>query len=66
MFLHPSIRLELVRQRQEELLAQAERHRIARAAIALGQKERGQRKIDPAVGEPSPTMTACSPQGAKA
>jgi hypothetical protein len=66
MFLYWSIHLAIVRQRQQELLAQAERHRIARAALAGGRKGRGRRKIDPAVGDPSATTTAFSPHGAKA
>jgi hypothetical protein len=32
MFLHPSVDLELARQRHQELVAAAERHRIAKAA----------------------------------
>jgi hypothetical protein len=32
MFIHPSIHLELARQRHQELLAAAERHRIAKAS----------------------------------
>jgi hypothetical protein len=34
MFVHPSIQLEISRQRQHDLLADAERHRIVKNALA--------------------------------
>ena len=67
MFLHPSIHLEIARQRQQDLLAEAERHRIAEAALADGQEDRGRSLTGPtALREPSPQTTAPRPQEAKA
>jgi hypothetical protein len=67
MFLHPSIQLEIARQRQQDLLAWAERHRIAKAALVGRQEDRARRPVELAARhEPLPPTTARRPQGAKA
>jgi hypothetical protein len=62
MFIHPSIQLEISRQRQQALLAESERHRIAKAAVAAGRPL----NESPSLHEPSPTTTVRCPQGASA
>jgi hypothetical protein len=67
MFVHPSIYLEIARQRQHDLLASAERRRIAQAALAGRQEDEGRSlSTRPALHEPSPPTTAPRPQQAKA
>jgi hypothetical protein len=67
MVFHPSIHLEIARQRQHDLLASAERHRIAQAALAGRHKDRRRSLTGPsALHEPSPQTTAPRPQQAKA
>jgi len=67
MFVHPSIQLEIARQRQQDLLAWGERHRIAKAALAGRQEDRVRRPVEQAARhEPLPPTTAGRPQGAKA
>ena len=41
MFIHPSIQTKITRQRQRELLARSERHRIAKPYRAGQQEDRG-------------------------
>jgi hypothetical protein len=66
MFFDPSMHSEIARLRHRELLAGSERRRIAKAALADGQKAPGQWLRRPRdLQDPSPTTTAC-PQGAKA
>ena len=63
MFIHPSIRLEIVRQRQEDFLARGERDRTAKAAHAGRHEDRGRQPTEPvALREPNPTTIACRPQ----
>ncbi len=65
MVFHPSIHLEIARQRQQDLLSRAERDRIAKAALADRQRDRGRSSIDPpALHEPSRTTRARRPQQA--
>jgi hypothetical protein len=46
MFIHPSIRLEIVRQRQRELLARGERHeRMSAQARELAQRQSGSDEV---------------------
>jgi hypothetical protein len=67
MVFHPSIHLEIARQRQHDLLASAERHRIAQAALAGTHKDRRRSLTgSSALHEPSPQTTAPRPQQAKA
>lgn len=67
MFLHPSIQLEIARQRQQDLLAWGERRRIAKAALAGREEGRVLRPVEPAARhEPLPPTTARRPQEAKA
>jgi hypothetical protein len=61
MFVHPYINLEISRQRQHDLLADAEHHRIVKNALAGGRPTREA----PSVREPS-TRTAPCPQRATA
>jgi hypothetical protein len=61
MFFHPTINLEISRQRQHDLLADAERHRIVKNALAGSRPTREA----PSVREPS-TTTASRPQRATA
>ena len=66
MFIDPSMHSEIARLRHLELLAGSERRRIAKAALADGQKARGRWLRRPRdLQEPSPTTTA-RPQGASA
>jgi hypothetical protein len=63
MFIHPSIHLEIARQRQQDLLARSERHRTAQAALADTHEDRGRALIEVAVlHEPLRTTTACRPE----
>ena len=63
MFIHPSIHLEIVRQRQQDVLARSGRRPLARAALAGGPEARDRSPEEPRpVHEPSPTMTASRPQ----
>lgn len=67
MFFYPSVHREIARQRHQDMLAKGERHRIKQAALAGKQENRRRPLIEPpALHEPSPTMTARRPQGAKA
>jgi hypothetical protein len=61
MFVHPYINLEISRERQHDLLADAERHRIVKNALAGSRPTREA----PSVHEPS-TTSASRPQGATA
>jgi hypothetical protein len=45
MLLHPDIHLEIVRQRQDDLFARAEHHRLAHASRLASQMEAGRRGI---------------------
>jgi hypothetical protein len=60
MFVHPYINLEISRQRQHDLLADAEHHRIVKNALA-GRPTREA----PSVREPSTRIAPC-PQRAAA
>jgi hypothetical protein len=63
MFIHPSIHLEIARQRQQDLLARSERHRTAQAALADANEDRGRALIEvAALHEPLRTTTACRPE----
>lgn len=64
MFSNPSIHLELARQRQRDLLARSERHRLAREARSGSQNDRGTLIERPALDERPPIRIAC-PQRAE-
>jgi hypothetical protein len=67
MFIHPSIRLEIVRQRQQDFLARGERDRTADAAHAGRHEDRGRQPRERVtLRQPKPTTTACRPQGVNA
>lgn len=67
MFIHPSIHLEITRQRQQDLLARSELQRIAKAARTRRHEDRGRQLMErAALPEPSPTTTACRPHQANA
>jgi hypothetical protein len=55
MFVDPSIRLELARKRQRDLLARSERHRLVKEALAARQAERGRLIEPPVLGKWQPT-----------
>ena len=60
MFIRPSIHLEIARERQQDLRPESERHRTARAALAVRHEDRARPLIErAALHEPSPTATAC-------
>jgi hypothetical protein len=67
MYFHPSIHLEIARQRQHDLLAKAERHRLANAALA-GRQEHRARSLPqlPHLHKPSPAAKADHPRQANA
>ena len=66
MVFHPSVQLEIARQRREDLLTRAERHRLEKAALAR-RRDRGRLLTEPPpLHEPSPTTTASHPQRANA
>jgi len=59
MTFHPSTHLEIARRRQRDLLAEAKRRRIARAALVDRRENRRRHPNDKAVRHlPSPTTTA--------
>jgi hypothetical protein len=65
--LHPSVHLEIARQRHAELLAQGERQRSAEPALAGRQGDRGRSLIERLVRrEPSSARTARRPRRADA
>jgi len=66
MFVDPSIRLELARLRNEELLATSERHRLAKAALACRQDDRGRRLTEPPVPEEPSLKRIIRPRQANA
>ena len=66
MFLDPSMHKEIARLRHQELLARGERHRLAKAALADRQKDRGGWLSNPRAQQaPSPATTARRPRGAE-
>lgn len=67
MVVQPWIHLAIARERHRDMLARAERHRIAEAARAGWQEDRGRSLIEaPAPPGPSPTTRARSPERASA
>jgi hypothetical protein len=60
MFIHPSIHLEISRQRQRDLLAESERHRFTKDALAITREDRRR----PPRETPSPTAVPGRPQRA--
>jgi hypothetical protein len=67
MVVHHRIHLAIAREGHRDLLARAERRRIAKAALAGRQEDRGRSLIEaPALHEPSPTTMARRPQRANA
>jgi hypothetical protein len=63
MFIHPSIHLEIARQRQQDLMARSERHRTAGAAPADRHEDRSGALTEFApLQEPLRTTTACRPE----
>jgi hypothetical protein len=63
MFIHPSIHLEIVRQRRRDLLVRSERRRTVKAALAGRHDDRGWRLLAlVAAQEPAPRTTTCRPQ----
>jgi hypothetical protein len=63
MFVDPSIRSEIARERQRDLLAKSERHRLAKDAIAGRKAERG-RPIEPPALDERPPKRIVRPQQA--
>jgi hypothetical protein len=62
MFIHPSIHVEIARERQRDLLARSERRRTVKAALAGRDDDRGRLQLVLAVPqEPSATTSACRP-----
>ena len=65
MIIHPLIHLEIVRQRQRDLLAGRERHQIERSAPADRREDGNLSRIQPsALRNPAPTTTAVHPRRA--
>jgi hypothetical protein len=63
MFIHPSIHLEIARERQRDLLATSERRRTVKAALAGRPDDRDRPLLALAVPqEPSAKTSACRPQ----
>jgi hypothetical protein len=63
MFVDPSIRLEIARKRQRDLLASSERYRLVKEALAGKQAERG-RLIEPPALRKRPPTRVVRPQRA--
>ena len=62
MVLHPYVHLEIARQRHEDLLARAERHRIARASGRAAAPPRVRRRQGHAgASRPASTLAAAGP-----
>ena len=58
MFIHPSIHLEIARQRHRDLVARSERRRTVKAALAGRHDDRGRVLALAAPHEPAPTTSA--------
>ena len=66
MFIHPSMHLAISRQRQPDLQARSERHRIAKASRACRQEDRGGWLIGRRALHDSSQPTACDAQRSSA
>ena len=64
MFVHPSIHIELARQRQQDLVTGSERHATANAAFVGGNEDRRQLLIRRSLlCDPSETTAGDRPRG---
>jgi hypothetical protein len=66
MIIHPSIHLEIARQRHEDRLARAEGHRIAEAAHAGARMDRGGSSSELRIVHEQSRTTTRAPQRANA
>jgi hypothetical protein len=64
MLFHPFIHFEIARQRQSEVLARADWHRLTKEARTVTQDDRGRQVEGRALSEGRPPMRTARPQRA--